>query len=53
MAKTKKYHSGMTCEKKGQYKEYDSNGKVVNESVDMDKGDSFPPTSEKGSYFVQ
>ena len=48
-----KYHSGENCTQSGKYSEYDSNGKLVNEDVDMEEGHRFPPAQEKGCYFIK
>lgn len=46
-----KYHSGENCPKTGKYSEYTKSGKLYNEDIDVEKGQRFPPTQEKGSYF--
>lgn len=46
-----KYHSGESCPKSGKYSEYTKDGKLYNEDIDIEKGQRFPPTQEKGSYF--
>lgn len=45
------YHSGENCPKTGKYSEYTKDGKLFNEDIDVEKGQRFPPTQHKGSYF--
>lgn len=49
--KQQKYKPGSNCEESGKYNEYSEDGTLVNEDVDCEKGNRFPPTQEKGSYF--
>lgn len=46
----KKFNSGETAPKSGSYKVVDSKGKVVN-TVNMQKGDTLPPTQGKDNHF--
>ncbi|NBK96813.1 MAG: YjzC family protein [Erysipelotrichia bacterium] len=45
------FHSGENCPKTGKYSEYTKDGKLYNEDIDVEKGQRFPPTQQKGSYF--
>ena len=47
----KEFHPGENCPKSGKYSEYTKDGKLYNEDIDVEKGQRFPPTKEKGSYF--
>lgn len=53
MAQQKKYRPGMNCEKSGKYACYNSDGKKVNEDVDMEKDRRFPPAQEEGCYYQE
>lgn len=47
----KEFHSGENCPKSGKYSEYTQDGKLYNADIDVEEGQRFPPTNEKGSYF--
>lgn len=49
----KKFHSGENCPKSGVYSEYDASGKLINEDIDMEEGNRFPPSQEKNCYFTE
>lgn len=53
MAQNKKYKPGENCETSGKYQEYDESGKLVNEDIDMEAGHRFPPSQQKGCYYVK
>lgn len=46
----KKFISGQSAPKKGVYSEIAGNGRVIN-TVDMAKGDTFPPTQSSDNHF--
>ena len=45
------YKPGETCQKTGTYEMYDKQGKKINQ-VDLEKGESFPPTPNSGDYYM-
>lgn len=45
------FHPGENCPKTGKYSEYTKSGELFNEDIDVEKGQRFPPTQHKGSYF--
>lgn len=50
-ADMKQYHSGENCPSTGKYSEFTKDGKKCNADIDVDEGQRFPPTQEKGHYF--
>jgi len=49
---TMKFRPGETAPHSGQYKMFDENGEVIN-IVDLQKGQTFPPTPTNSCYFEQ
>lgn len=47
-----KYRSGETAPHSGQYKMFDEDGEVIN-IVDLQKGQTFPPTPSSGCYYEE
>lgn len=47
-----KFRSGETAPQSGQYKMIDENGEVIN-TVDLQKGQTFPPTPSSSCHFEQ
>ena len=45
-----KFRPGETAPQSGQYKMIDENGEVIN-TVDLQKGQTFPPTPTSSSYY--
>lgn len=46
----KKFISGQTAPQSGTYNEVASNGRVIN-TVNMEEGDTFPPTQSSENHF--
>lgn len=49
----KQFHSGESCPKTGKYSEYTKDGSLYNNDIDVEKGQRFPPTQKKDSYFQE
>ena len=49
---TMKFRPGETAPHSGQYKMFDENGEVIN-IVDLQKGQTFPPTPSSSCYFEE
>lgn len=47
-----KFRPGETAPHSGQYKMFDENGEVIN-IVDLQKGQTFPPTPSSSCYFEE